>query len=61
MKEKRNELEREGKRSLSRVFFEFSDLLWTLRKNIKQLRKMEINGEYVGVMEHFILNTQAEV
>jgi len=39
----------------------FSDLLGTSRKINKRLCKMENNGEFIGVMEHLLENTQADV
>jgi len=32
-----------------------------LRKNNKKLQKMANNGEFIGVMEYFLENTQAEI
>jgi len=39
----------------------FSDLFGAFRKINKKLWKMANDGKFIGVMEHFLENTQAEV
>jgi len=39
----------------------FSDLLGALIKINKRFRKMTNDGEFIGVMEHLLDNTQTEV